>query len=391
MSGMGLSFSEICCLFCCPPFPSKIAAKLAFLPPEPTYALEESEDKAANPRLVLHDRAEWQYSERERESLEAFYVRTSRGNRIACMFVRCSPNARYTILHSHGNAVDLGQMSSFYMGLGSRINCNIFSYDYSGYGASTGKPSEKNLYADIEAAWGALRSRYGLSPENIILYGQSIGTVPTVDLGARYEVGAVILHSALMSGMRVAFPQTNRTWFFDAFPSIDKVPKVSSPVLVIHGTEDEVIDFSHGLAIYEKCPRAVEPLWVEGAGHNDVELYNQYLERLRHFVSQELTNWHKAEATETASASATSNTNNQVSNNVVKNEPKSQDQTTNNTTTTATKTTTGNNTNTTTSSSSLSISNQDSADKTTTKNNSEKFLWKADRPQFDISFGLFWY
>lgn len=45
--------------------------------------------------------------------------------------------------------------------------------------------------------------------------------------------------------------------------SIDKIPKVTSPVLVIHGTEDEVIDFSHGLAIYERCPRAVEPLWVE--------------------------------------------------------------------------------------------------------------------------------
>lgn len=45
--------------------------------------------------------------------------------------------------------------------------------------------------------------------------------------------------------------------------SIEKVPKVTSPVLVIHGTEDEVIDFSHGLTIYEKCPRAVEPLWVE--------------------------------------------------------------------------------------------------------------------------------
>ena len=41
------------------------------------------------------------------------------------------------------------------------------------------------------------------------------------------------------------------------------MPRVTSPVLVIHGTEDEVIDFSHGLAIYEKCPRAVEPLWVE--------------------------------------------------------------------------------------------------------------------------------
>lgn len=65
--------------------------------------------------------------------------------------------------------------------------------------------------------------------------------MPTVDLASRYEVGAVVLHSALMSGMRVAFPNTKRTWFFDVFPSIDKVSKITSPVLVIHGTEDEVI------------------------------------------------------------------------------------------------------------------------------------------------------
>lgn len=71
-----------------------------------------------------------------------------------------------------------------------------------------------------------------------------------------------------MSGMRVAFPNTKRTWFFDVFPSIDKVSKVKSPVLVIHGTEDEVIDFSHGLGIYEKCPKAVEPLWVEVKSSN---------------------------------------------------------------------------------------------------------------------------
>ena len=86
----------------------------------------------------------------------------------------------------------------------------------------------------------------------------------------------------------MAFPQIKWTCVFDAFPSIDKIPRVTSPVLVIHGTEDEVIDFSHGLAIYERCPRAVEPLWVEGAGHNDVHLYNQYLERLKTFVAHEL-------------------------------------------------------------------------------------------------------
>ena len=72
------------------------------------------------------------------------------------------------------------------------------------------------------------------------------------------------------------------------FFSIEKTKNVQSPVLVIHGTEDEVIDFSHGLAIYEKLPKAVEPLWVEGAGHNDVELYGQYLERLKQFVQYDL-------------------------------------------------------------------------------------------------------
>lgn len=60
--------------------------------------------------------------------------------------------------------------------------------------------------------------RYGIRPENVIIYGQSIGTVPSVDLAARYESAAVILHSPLTSGMRVAFPDTKKTYCFDAFP-----------------------------------------------------------------------------------------------------------------------------------------------------------------------------
>ena len=66
MSGMGLSFSELCCLFCCPPCPSKIAAKLAFLPPEPTYSFEDEDATGSKQKLVLYDKAEWQYSEREK-------------------------------------------------------------------------------------------------------------------------------------------------------------------------------------------------------------------------------------------------------------------------------------------------------------------------------------
>ena len=89
--------------------------------------------------------------------------------------------------------------------------------------------------------------------------------------------------------MRVAF-NTSRTWCCDAFPSIDKVNKIGSLVLVIHGTDDEVIDLSHGVAIHDRCQKAVDPLWVEGAGHNDVEIYSQYVERLKRFINEEIRN-----------------------------------------------------------------------------------------------------
>lgn len=276
----------ICCLLC-PPFPSSIVSKLAFMPPQPSYVLIPQEN-GRRCTIQLTDRAEWQYTEKELDAIEVFTTTSSRGKRIACAYVNCCPTPKFTVLFSHGNGVDLGQMLSFYILLGQRINCNILSYDYSGYGASSGKPSEQNLYADADAAWQALRSRYSIAPENVIFYGQSIGTAPTVDLATKHQVAGVILHSPLMSGMRVAFPDTERTYCFDAFKNIEKVPKIKSPVLVIHGTEDEVVDFSHGLAIHNRCAKPVEPLWVEGAGHNDIELYEQYLDRLKDFINVEL-------------------------------------------------------------------------------------------------------
>ncbi|CAI4223767.1 unnamed protein product [Auanema sp. JU1783] len=280
-----VSMRDLCCLFCCPPFPSSIVSKLAFMPPEASYSISDT-----NKLILQNGRAEWPHGDTSlTECVQTCTVRTSRRNKVACVMVRPNMDANYTLLFSHGNAVDLGQMSSFYYGLGMRLGCNVFSYDYSGYGCSTGKPSEKNLYADIAAAFETLKTKFGIPPERIILYGQSIGTVPSVDLASKENVAALVLHSPLMSGMRVAFPGTSRTWCCDAFPSIEKVPRVKCPTLVIHGTDDEVIDFSHGVTICERCPSSVEPLWVLGAGHNNVELHAEYLVRLRTFIDTEVT------------------------------------------------------------------------------------------------------
>lgn len=79
------------------------------------------------------------------------------------------------------------------------------------------QPSEQNTYADIEAAYKCLEENYGTKQDDIILYGQSVGSGPTLDLAARLpKLRAVILHSPILSGLRVMYP-VKRTYWFDIY------------------------------------------------------------------------------------------------------------------------------------------------------------------------------
>ena len=117
--------------------------------------------------------------------------------------------------------------------------------------------------------------------------------------------------------------------------SIDKASKIVSLVLVIHGTDDEVIDMSHGIAIHDKCQKPVEPLWVEGAGHNDVEIYGQYVERLKRFINEEIRNHqftvmaslHAQQAAAALAAATISNSNSATQTNITQtNQPTATEQ-----------------------------------------------------------------
>ncbi|KAJ3707506.1 hypothetical protein LUZ61_011211 [Rhynchospora tenuis] len=165
-----------------------------------------------------------------------------------------------------------------------KFTSNKERYDYSGYGRSSGKPSEENTYADIEAAYKCLVETYGAKPESIILFGQSVGTGPTLDLAARLTcVRAVILQSPLLSGLRVMYPVKHTLWF-DIYKNVDKITQVGCPILIIHGKKDDTIDWSHGKQLYELCQQKYEPLWIEEGNHCDLELYPEYIKHLENFV-----------------------------------------------------------------------------------------------------------
>ncbi|KAM0825623.1 hypothetical protein ACQ4PT_069433 [Festuca glaucescens] len=255
---------------------SSVAAKLAFFPPEPaTYEVLAAAEAGGALRMtgVLPD-----------ANVDVHALPTRAGTRVVAAFWR-HPSARLTLLYSHGNAADLGQMLGLFMELRSHLRVNIMSYDYSGYGASTGKPSEYNTYHDIEAVYDCLKKEYGIEQEDLILYGQSVGSGPTLHLASRLEkLRGVVLHSGILSGIRVLYPVKVTLWF-DIFKNIDKIKQVECPVLVIHGTADDIVDFSHGKRLWELAKEKYDPLWVKGGGHCNLETYPEYIRHLRKFVN----------------------------------------------------------------------------------------------------------
>lgn len=256
---------------------SSVAAKFAFFPPNPpsyTVVVDESSDSG---KLRMTDVS-------ERANVDVLKLKTKRGTEIVAAYVK-NPVASLTMLYSHGNAADLGQMYDLFCELSVHLRVNLMGYDYTGYGQSSGKPSEQNTYADIEAAYRCLEETYGVKEEDVILYGQSVGSGPTLDLASRLlRLRAVVLHSPILSGIRVMYP-VKRTYWFDIYKNIDKIPLVKCPVLVIHGTDDDVVDYSHGKQLWELSVEKYEPLWIKGGNHCDLELYPEYIRHLKKFIS----------------------------------------------------------------------------------------------------------
>ena len=144
----------------------------------------------------------------------------------------------------------------------------VFSYDYQGYGTSGGKPTVSKSYQDIDAAYAYLTEDLAVSPNQIIVYGRSVGGGPSVDLATRQPVAGLILESTFVSAFR-ALTQVP-IYPFDKFENLAKLKRVTCPVLVMHGSEDEVVPFWQGQALFAAAKDPKRSLWVEGAGHNEV-------------------------------------------------------------------------------------------------------------------------
>jgi len=206
---------------------------------------------------------------REGEGWSVVRYETADGIRLAGGWFPPSPPGRPVLLYFHGNAEAAAQNLPLAASLRAR-GLGVFLAEYRGYGGLAGSPSEKGLYADGEAALAELR-RIGMPPERVVLVGRSLGSGVAVELATRHTVAAVVLVSAYTSivdmGRTVAGPLA-RLVIRDRFDSFSKIGRVSAPIVLLHGTRDDVVPVTMGRRLAASRPgaRYVE---VPEATHND--------------------------------------------------------------------------------------------------------------------------
>ena len=179
-------------------------------------------------------------------------------------------NARATLLFLHGNAGNISHRLDS-LKIFHALGLDTLIIDYRGYGKSRGKPSEQGTYLDAMAAWRYLTEDKGIRPQQIIIFGRSLGGAVAVRLAADTRAAGLILESTFTSITDVGrqhYPYLPVNYLARIhYPSIDRIDKINSPLLCIHSREDEIIPYRLGRALYD---RAAEPkyfLEISG-GHN---------------------------------------------------------------------------------------------------------------------------
>jgi hypothetical protein len=215
--------------------------------------------------------------------VETFTIPTANGPIVAAWLP--NPDARFTLLYSHGNGEDLGDdiaMLAEYR----RAGFAVFTYDYNGYGHSAGRPSESAVFADSEAAFDFLSSTLHVPPSRIISFGHSLGAAAAIHLAASRPVAGLIAQAPFLSAFRVITQIQIAPW--DKFNNARTIQKVHCPVLIAHGRRDMVIPFWHGERIYRLANQPKEHFWLDNAGHNDVMLVSapQWVAAIQAFAAR---------------------------------------------------------------------------------------------------------
>ncbi len=185
---------------------------------------------------------------------------------------RPPPHSAPTVVFFHGNAGHIGHRGRKVRPL-LDAGFGVLLVSWRGYGGNPGSPTEQGLYHDARAALSFLADA-GVPSSRVVLYGESLGSGPAVQLATERPVAAVVLEAPFTSVAEVA---QRHYWFLparhlvlDRFDSLSKITRIGAPLLIVHGEKDRVVPVEMGRALLAAAREPKDAVFVPDAGHNDL-------------------------------------------------------------------------------------------------------------------------
>ena len=248
---------------------------------------------------------------------ESLYITTDDGVRInAVLIKRPEPESRQspTMVYFHGNSGNVGHRLPHVVDLYHHCRCNLLLVEYRGFGLSGGYPSEKGLCLDARAGLDYVLQRPDLDSNKIIVFGRSLGGAVSIDLVAnspnRSRIAALVVENTFTTLPNIArklFPALKSLpdWTFkNQFRSIEKVKKITIPVLFVSGLSDETVPPPMMTALYNRCASTRKQLSrFEGGNHKYTYKCDNYYQAISEFLKEFLGHNNKSSTARTRFAS----------------------------------------------------------------------------------------
>ena len=233
-------------------------------------------------------------------AFEPVFFDSADGTRLSGWFLPAlnvsSPlEAKGTVIHMHGNAQNMTAQWQYVQWVPA-YGYNVFVFDYRGYGQSRGEPAPKGVFEDAVAALDYLRSRTGIDPSRLFVYGQSLGGMIAIAAVGASPAGvrAVLAEAPFHSYTQLADDRApgegaivDESW--SATTYVARLAPV--PLLLIHGTSDKVVPYSHSEMLLAEANEPKRLVTIEGGDHLDImtERYGTtYQDMMIEFFGQSL-------------------------------------------------------------------------------------------------------
>jgi hypothetical protein len=202
------------------------------------------------------------------------------------------PSIQGTILYCHGNSGNLTHVSPHAQKLAER-GFDVLLFDYRCYGRSDcALPDETGIFQDTTAAYQYLIRERGVKPETLTIYGWSLGTTAAIEVATKFPCRNLIVEAGLssapeMAGAMLPWLPPQLYWLGkNRLDSVNKIGNVSCPVLIAHGTEDEMIPVEQGRKLFAAAKEPKKLMEIVGGKHWVAEVGGQkYMDAVAEFIT----------------------------------------------------------------------------------------------------------